>query len=95
MCARDIVVGTQSCHFFLRGWRIGNSISQIALPFGFYEIWKAKYKETQEQMEDVKFAVASEQAPFGAAGCCQWLLTIPILPDFPNPPDLCPIPRVM
>jgi len=55
----------------LRSWRLGNYISQIALPFRFYEIWKAKYKEKQEQMADVKFAVASEQAPFGAVSCCQ------------------------
>ena len=65
----ESVVDIQPYHFFLRDWRLGNSISQIALPSAFCEIWKAKYKEKQEQIVDMKFAVASERAPFGAAGC--------------------------
>lgn len=52
----DSAANNQPHHFFLRGGRLGNSISQIVLPSGFYEIWKAKHKEKQEQMADVKFA---------------------------------------
>ena len=65
----DIIVGTQPHHYLLRGWRLGNYIPQIALPLGFYEIWKAKHKEKQEQMADVNFAVPSKHAFFGAVGC--------------------------
>lgn len=65
----DTAVDSLPHHLFLRGRKLWNYFSQIALPSGFYEIWKAKYREKQKQMADMKFPVAAEQAPFGASGC--------------------------
>lgn len=81
----DIVVNNQPHHFFLRHWRLGSRISQIGLPSGFYAIWKAKYKEKQEQMADKKFAAVSEQAPFGAiASSSAYAVWFP-QPSWPSP----------